>query len=344
MQTASKNLSSDTPVRWAILGYGAHAAQVMHPAFGDCRDSSLVSIATNTPGKHEKLAAEFPELTLHHSYEALLADSSVEAVYVGLPNHLHHAWCLELLRAKKHVLCDKPLTLRACDAVEIARVAQQTQRFALEGFMYRFHPQLNKLAEMLHSGSVGNPRLIEAHFHYHLLDQSNIRLKKEAEGGALNDVGCYLLDVSRLLAQAQPVSVSASWTISPETGVDEVCVMQLEFASGLNAHLTAGTRLVRENSLSIYGTEGKLLLPDAFRIPRNKAGMIQLNALDGKTQRLTVEPANAYAIEIDEFSALIRGKTPGNSLFENGVENARLLELCRNSCTSGQRLKVETLF
>ena len=324
-------------VHWGIIGFGAHAKKVMLPAFNEANSAVLSAIGSSTEEKLRAIEKTIPEVRCYKSYEAVLNDNDIEAVYIGLPNHLHYEWTLKALRAGKHVLCDKPLCLKLDEAKELKEIAEEHKLRCVEAFMYRFHPQHKKVKEIIAEGVLGDVKLFEAHFHFSLDDFQNIRLRPECGGGGLYDVGCYTIDAARFILGIEPASIQARWAIGKESRVDEWASMQLSFGDKeeLVAHLTCGCRFGWENFYCVYGTKGSLRLEPAFTIPRKKPGKIALKLERTAVLYLDVPAANQYVLEIDAFSELIHGNVSDDVRFGAGIENLAVIEAAKRSAQKG---------
>lgn len=335
-----KTDSSTPALRWGILGYGGHAQKKMLPAFDKSECAELVAVGTRGEEKAAALTSRHPGVRIHPSYEALLDDPEVQAVYIGLPNHLHSAWTIRCLESGKHVLCDKPIALTAAEAQAIKAAADKTGAKYMEAFMYRFHPQQQRVRELLAAGAIGTVRLFEGHFHFSLNDFSNIRLQPDTGGGGLLDVGCYLVDSTRFILQAMPEEVSAIWHIGTESGVDEFLTCQLRYANGIAAHLTCGCRFGWSNQYTVYGDNGKLTLPSAYTIPWNKTGRIEVQLTGDDVQIHQVPPANYFIEELNQFAAWIAGRPVNAELFGDGLENLTILDAIRESASSRSAVSI----
>ena len=332
-------------LRWGIIGFGKHARQKKLPAMEDAAHTQLKAISTRSKENVARLVREFPHLDVHASYEALLADSQIDAVYIGVPNHLHKEWTIKALAAGKHVLCDKPIGLNLEEALEMRKAAQQAKRTLREAFMYRFHPQHKEVRRLIAEGLIGEVRLFEAHFHLTMDDYQNIRLQKDCGGGGLYDVGCYVVDASRYilgetLLGHEAKSLSATWHIDPKSGVDDSCFIQLLYENGVAAHLSCGCRFGWSNQYAVYGTKGRIVLSPAFTIPRTKPGLILLEIEGEKAQRIRIDPCNQYAAEFESFAALVAGEDVAEEFKGDGVETMKILDAIRLSATSNTTIEL----
>lgn len=332
-------VSSEFVLRWGIIGLGKHTSQIVIPAMQEAQCTQLCAVATtgsNIAARSMSAALrKQTELTTYSDYQSLLETAEIDAVYIGLPNHLHAEWCIKSLEAGKHVICEKPLATSLQDALKVREAARYNDRRVLEGFMYRFHPQHREVRNLLAQNAIGRVLLLEAHFHFFLDDLSNIRMQASCAGGALLDVGCYLVDCARWIFSEKPTRVSAHWLRGNANGVDEFTTAHFSYADGRAAHLTSGVCLTRQSSYILYGTAGKIIVRDAFRIPRNKQALIEIESLDGSKRSIAVPPCNQAAIQISEFGKWVAGAEVDETLFGDGVENAALIAAITESATTG---------
>jgi xylose dehydrogenase (NAD/NADP) len=316
-----------TCIRWGLMGLGKIASQAIVPAFSSCQDSQLVAIGS---GRLERAQSELQKIKGFEgldvfSYEDLIQRPDIDAIFIALPNHLHREWTLKALDAGKHVMCEKPLGLNLSEAQEMTTRAKSVERLVAEAFMYRHHPQMAVIKEQLASGAIGDIRLIRSHFSYQLSDLSNIRLKAECGGGALLDVGCYGIDVSRFLTNEEPNDLDITSVMGAQSGVDERSTVDLVFLSGIQAQVFCATDSYRENRVEIFGTTGKMDVPSAFVMPPNKIAHVLVHN-DAGQQVIKVPAANAYSLELEAFSRSIRMGELEYPL-EDGLAGALTLEM-----------------
>jgi predicted dehydrogenase len=287
-------------VQWGILS----TARINDRFIDGCAQADAVSIVAVASRERERARAYADEHGIeraHGSYEELLADPEVEAVYISLPNSMHLAWTERALRAGKHVLCEKPLGRRARDVAAVFDLAECEQLLLMEAFMYRHHPQTRRLTELVRSGAIGRLRMIRAAFSFRITDGANVRLATGLEGGALMDVGCYCVNAARLLA-GEPERVTAQQLLGGD-GVDVVFTGTMRFPDDVLAHFDAGMVLAVRDELEVVGEEGSLLLGDPWHC-RNP--VIELRA-EGAAERIEVPRADSYMLEAENMSAALRG-------------------------------------
>jgi predicted dehydrogenase len=255
----------------------------------------------------------------------------VDAVYIPLPNHLHADWTIAAARAGKHVLCEKPLAMTAADAERMVAVAEAEGVRLMEAFMYRLHPSWVAVVELVRSGRIGRLVAVQSWFSYFNDDPTNIRNIRDAGGGALYDVGCYNVNLSRLLFDAEPDRVEASIVRDAASGVDVVTSGLLEFAGGGIATFTCSTRAEDDQRVNVYGTDGRIEVEIPFNIPPDRPSHVFVThggnpPVEPATERLTFDTADPYAVEATAFAAAILDGTPTPVLPADAVANLRVIE------------------
>ncbi len=288
------------PVQWGILST-AHINRLVIPGAHESAKADLVAVASRDADRARQYAAEWQIERSYGSYEALLADPEIEAVYISLPNTLHVEWSIRALEAGKHVLCEKPLSRHPADVEAAYAAADDADRFLMEAFMYRHNPQTKRVAELVAAGAIGELRLVRSTFSYGLYDVGNIRLHPELEGGSLMDVGCYCVSGSRLFA-GEPERVYGEARFG-ETGTDWVFAATMRFPGDVLAQFDCGTALAERDELELVGSEGSLFLDDPWHCRRPA---IELRR-GGEVERTLLEPADSYRLQLENLSDAIRG-------------------------------------
>jgi D-xylose 1-dehydrogenase (NADP+, D-xylono-1,5-lactone-forming) len=322
-------MSAATPVRWGIVST-AHINRLLIPGAHASPKVELAAVASRDRARAEEYAQKWEIPVAYGAYEDLLADPAIEAVYISLPNTMHCEWSIRALEAGKHVLCEKPLS-RHPDEVEAAfDAAERTGRYLTEAFMYRHNPQTARLVELVAEGAIGELRLVRSAFSYSLYDPENIRLRTDVEGGSLMDVGCYCVSGSRLLGGEPETVFGQAWF--GETGTDWVFTGQLRFPDNLLATFDCGTALPDRDELEAFGSEGSLFLDDPWhcRLP-----VIELRR-DGGVERIELEPADSYRLELENLSDAIRGEAELLLGREDALQQARVLEALHASSVDGR--------
>ena len=294
----------------------------------------LIAVASREQSRAEAYAREWGIERAYGSYEALLEDPDVEAVYISLPNTMHCEWSIRAVEAGKHVICEKPLSRHVADVEQAFDAAERTGRLLTEAFMYRHNPQTNRLVELVRDGAIGELRLIRSTFSYSLYDADNIRLRTEVEGGSLMDVGCYCVSGSRLLA-GEPEAVLGQAYVGP-TGTDWVFAGAMRFPGDVLAQFDCGTCLPNRDELEAIGTEGSLFLDDPWHC---RTPVIELRRVGG-VERIELDPTDSYRLELENLSDAIRGQAPLLLGREDAVAQARALEALNSSAESRMQVFV----
>ncbi len=317
-------------LRWGILSSASIANEKVIPGIRRARRCEIVAIGSRDAARARTVAQRHAIPRVHGSYEALLADPEVDAVYVPLPNHLHAEWTLAAARAGKHVLCEKPLTLTAAEAQRMVDGCRTAGVILMEAFMYRLHPSWVAVAELVASGRIGTLVAVDSWFSYFNDDAANIRNVATFGGGAMYDIGCYSVNLSRLLFGAEPIGVRSAVVRDPKSGVDILTSAILEFPGG-NATFTCSTRAEPDQRVSVYGSNGRIEVGIPFNIPPDRPTEIFVTAggdppVAPATETITFPPADPYAVEAETFAAAVLDGRPLPTPPEDAVANVRVIE------------------
>lgn len=317
-------------LRWGILSTASIARHKVIPGIQKADRCRVVAIASRDEVRAGAVAAAAGIPGVHGSYEALLADVGVDAVYIPLPNHLHAEWAIAAARAGKHVLCEKPLALTSADAERMVEVAEQEGVMLMEAFMYRLHPSWVAVRELVASGRIGRLVAVQSWFSYFNDDAANIRNIRAFGGGAMFDIGCYSVNLSRLLFGAEPIHVQASVLRDPETGVDVLSSGLLEFEGGVAA-FTCTTRAEDDQRVHIYGSQGRISIEIPFNIPPDRATHVFVTSggdppVDPATETLTFDVADPYTVEAERFAAAVLDGGPTPVPPADAIANLRVIE------------------
>jgi predicted dehydrogenase len=316
-----------SPVKWGIVS----TADINRKVIPGARASGkvdLVAVASRNGARAEAYAREWEIPRAYGSYEELLADPEVEAVYISLPNTLHAEWSIKALGARKHVLCEKPFTRHPEEVVAAFDAAERNGVLLSEAFMYRHNPQTAKLVELVRDGTIGELRLIRSAFSYGLYDVENIRLRTDVEGGALMDVGCYNVSGSRLLG-GEPERVWGEAWYGP-SGTDWIFTGTLRFPGDVIGTFDCGTALPNRDELEAIGSEGSLFLDDPWHC---NEPTIELRR-EGDVQRIELNPVDSYQLELENVSDAIRGEAELLLGRDDALAQARALEALHHSATT----------
>lgn len=319
---------SNDPIRWGLMGTSRINAKLLAGARLS-PDTEVIAVGSRTAEVGAAFARANGIDRVHVSYEALLDDPDIDAVYIPLPNGLHHPWTLKAIAAGKHVLCEKPYTRYADDVTEAWNAADAAGVVVMEAFMWRHTPQADRLVELL--DGIGELVTVRSTFSHRLSDDDDVRVSVEMAGGSLMDVGCYCVSGARLIAGEEPAVVYAS-QVTTADGVDRRFTGLLQFPSGLSATFHSGFDSVSE-SLEVIGRDGTILLSDPWH---STQGLI---LVDGREER--VEPINAYRCELDDMAAAIRGEKSPRLGREDALGQARTIEALYRSADSGEPVTLD---
>jgi D-xylose 1-dehydrogenase (NADP+, D-xylono-1,5-lactone-forming) len=315
-------------VKWAILSTAKINRKVIAGAHLSPK-VELLAVASRDRKRADEYAKTWEIQRAYGSYEALLADPEVEAVYISLPNSMHCEWAIKALEAGKHVLCEKPLSRNASEVEEAFDAAHRMGRLLSEAFMYRHNPQTKRAKQLVDEGAIGELRLIRSAFSYSLYDEANIRLHAELDGGALMDIGCYAVSASRLFGGEPEKVYGDAWF--GRSGTDWVFAGILRFPQNVVAVFDCGTAMTERDELEVVGSEGSLFLDDPWHCT---APGIELRR-EGRVERIEVDLIDSYQLELENVSDAIRGD--GELLLgrNDALAQARVLEALHESAMHG---------
>jgi predicted dehydrogenase len=319
-----------TTLRWGILSTASIATEKVIPGMLRAARCEVVAIGSRDQARAAAVAERHGIPRVHGSYEALLADPDVDAVYIPLPNHLHAEWTIAAARAGKHVLCEKPLALNPADAERMIEACRAEGVALMEAFMYRLHPSWVAVRALVAAGRIGRLAAVNSWFSYFNDDPANIRNVHAYGGGALFDIGCYSVNLSRMLFGAEPRRVEASIVRDPVSGVDVLASGLLEFADGI-ATFTCSTRAEPDQQVHVYGTAGRISVGIPFNIPPDRPTQVHVTAggdppVAPATETLTFEAADQYGVQAERFAAAILDGGPLPTPPEDAVANLRVIE------------------
>ena len=330
---------NDQRLRWGILATG-RIAEKFAAGVAASESGRLAAVGSRSEAGARAFARRHNIPRAHASYEALLADAEVDAVYIATPHSMHLEWTLKAARAGKHILCEKPIGIHRGEAARMVEAAREHGVFLMEAFMYRCHPQTAKVAEIIRSGALGEIRVVQATFGYNRpFDPASRSWRNELGGGGILDVGCYPVSFSRLVAGVaagkpflDPVEMSGSGVTHPQTGVDVWTAATLRFETGLIAQVACSVGVQQENTVRIYGTEGWLHVVEPWTPSRNegRAGRLRLHRAGATAAEVIVIPhqAGEYTLEADTVVRCIRaGKREADEMsWADTLGNAAALD------------------
>ena len=314
-----------TKVRWGILSTAKIAREKVIPAMQRGKYCEITAIASRNLDQAREVAGRLNIPTVYGSYEELLNDANIDAVYIPLPNHLHVEWAIKAIQAGKHVLCEKPIGLSSTEAMQLLKAAQQKPQLkVMEAFMYRFHPQWVLAKELVDEARIGELKTIHSFFSYYNADPNNIRNKKDMGGGGMMDIGCYCVSLARFLFDSEPLRILGRVTIDPELLTDTMASGILEFVGG-TATFTCSTQLMPYQRVQILGTEGRVEIEIPFNAPPDQATRLWLYTKTG-AEEMIFEPVDQYTLQGDLFAQAILNNTPVPTPLQDAINNMKVIE------------------
>jgi len=325
------------PVRWGILGAAKIALEKVIPGMRGSAKAQVVAIASRDIAKARSAANRLGIPRAYGSYQELIADPDIEAIYNPLPNHLHVPWSIRAAQEGKHVLCEKPIALTAREALDLLEARDRTGVQIGEAFMVRTHPQWHKVREIIASGRIGELRLVAGHFSYYRRDPGDIRSRVEWGGGALMDVGCYPITISRWLFGAEPTEVVGLIERDPDMQIDRLTSGLLRFEGGQATFSCAG-QLVQYQAMQIFGTRGRISVEIPFNPPPGDECRVFVDdgrdLTGGGIEAITFPPVDQYTLQADRFSEAIRGIGSVPVALEDAMGNMAVIDALFRSAES----------
>jgi len=327
------------PVRWGVLGVAKIATEKVIPAMQRGKLSRIEAIASRDGSRARAAAEQLGIPKSYGSYEELLADPTIEAIYNPLPNELHTPWTEKALEAGKHVLCEKPIALDAAEARRLIAAREASGKLVAEAFMVRFHPQWRRAREIAQSGAIGEVSAIQTLFAYRLLDPENIR-NRPPGGGGLYDIGCYAILTARFIFEAEPLRVAASLNIDPQFGTDRLVSAIVEFPGGRHLTFSAGTQLAGAQRVCIAGAAGRIEVQIPFNAPIDRPTRIVVDSgadlVGGGARAEEFAVCDQYTLQGEAFSRAVRGEAPLEFPIEDAVANMAVIDACFEAGRSGR--------
>lgn len=322
-------------LRWGVVGTAGIAVRSVIPGIQASETGELTAIASRDLAKAEETAAKLGIPKAYGSYEEIVSDPEIDAIYVPLPNHLHMEWSIRAMEAGKHVLCEKPIAMNAEEAQRMADAAEKYGVHLAEAFMYRHHPRYEEIAKIVASGEIGELRGIHGTFTFNNAgDAKNVRYRKDWGGGSIYDVGCYPLSAARLITGAEPEAVTVHALISPEhDNVDMMASGIAEFPNGVALTFDCGMWAAFRNTLEILGTDGRIEVPSAYI----GDATYYVHTKDGKREVKQPE-LNQYALQADAFARNVWHEQPVRFAPSDAVANMRVIDACLASAYTRKRV------
>jgi predicted dehydrogenase len=330
-------------LRWGVLSTASIGLRKVIPAMQQGEYTTVVAIASRDLAKAKQAATAQGIPTAYGSYEELLADPNVDAIYNPLPNHLHVPWTIQAAEAGKHVLCEKPLSLTAAEAKSLLAVRSRTGVKIGEAFMIRSAPQWLRLRELINQGRIGELRSVAGFFSYHNIDPANIRNQVESGGGALMDIGCYLIHSARYAFAQEPTRVVARIDRDPKMHTDRLTSALLDFPAG-QAIFTCSTQLVPYQRVHFFGTRGRIEIEIPFNAPIDRPTRLFIDdgsdLFGGGITTETFPVSNQYTAQGDDFSKAVLENTEVPVPVEEGIKNMAVIDAILHSADSGQWVSI----
>ncbi|WP_342042915.1 Gfo/Idh/MocA family protein [Bacillus sp. OTU2372] len=328
-------------IRWGIIGCAGIAKRSVIPGIQQSETGEVAAIASRGLEKAKQTAEQLNIPTAYGSYEELLADPTIEAVYIPLPNHLHKEWVIRAAEAGKHVLCEKPLAINAEEAQQMLEACEKAGVVFAEAFMYRYHPRYTTIRDIIKSGEIGELRGIHGTFTFNnSKDMNNIRYKQEWGGGSLYDVGVYPISAARMLLNEEPKAAAVHALLSEEHDhVDMMASGILEFNRGVALTFDCGMWAAFRNTLEVLGTEGRIEVPSAFVVNQDEGDNFFVYTKDGRRE-VEVPRLNQYALQADAIGRTIRNEEPLPFPASDAVLNMKVLDACLTSARERRRVEI----
>lgn len=315
--------------KWGILGPGFISTRAIIPAIQETSNSLTIAVASSNKQRAREVAQRFGIERFYAGYQALLDDPDIDVVYIALPNHLHREWTIRAAEAGKHVLCEKPLAMTADECKEMITACDQANALLMEAVMYRFHPRMRYLKQMLVAREVGDVRFLHAAFSFKFDAPGNYRAYKQFGGGALLDIGSYCVNAARWLIGSEPLSMQAVSSFNQEC-IDLSTSALLHFHAEVNAHMQSSFEAAEHQVIEVVGTTGAITAPLAFTAWQDDTTILLIQR-GSDFERREFAPSNPYKLMIEHFASCVMEKTPLLYPAEDGWANLHVLDMLRDS-------------
>ena len=327
-------------VKWGILGYAGIAIRALIPAIQASGNAQLYALSSRDEAVARKAANEHRSEKAYGSYQALLDDPEVEAVYNPLPNSMHAEWTIKAAEKGKHILCEKPIAVDVKECEQMIDACRKNGVKLMEAFMYRFHPQNIRVRELIKEGVIGEVRQMRASFSFNFTDLDNIRMRHDLAGGAMMDLGCYTINVCRFIFASDPEEVYANVGFGAESKVDEVASGLLKFPGERLAQFDCSFRASRRQNYEVVGNKGSIQVLSPFVPGDVDTKIIVTDEKDSGDETITIPAVDQYKLEVEHFSeCVITGSEPRYG-GEDALANMRVIEAVYNSGQSSKVVRV----
>lgn len=334
-------MTTHRSLRWGVIGSAGIAVRSVIPGIRESARGDVVAIASRDLAKAQETANKLDIPQAYGSYEELLADPGIDAVYIPLPNHLHKEWTIRAAEAGKHVLCEKPIALTAAEAEQMAEACRAAGVHLEEAFMYRHHPRYAMIRDILESGEIGELRGIHGTFTFNSAGSaSNVRFHRDMGGGALYDIGVYPISAARLVLGREPEAATVQAMFSPKhDNVDMMASGLLEFPGTIALTFDCAMWAAYRNTLEILGTDGRIEVPSAFVSPQDAGSNFFVIGKNGKRE-VEVPVVNQYALQADNFARIVLDGAASQFGADDAVANMRALDACLTSANTRTRVTI----
>jgi xylose dehydrogenase (NAD/NADP) len=330
-----------TQLKWGVLGCANIAIHRVIPGIQASATGDVVAIASREAEKAQKTAEKCGIPKAYSSYEQLLKDPAIDAVYIPLPNHLHKEWTIKAAQAGKHVLCEKPIALNHQEVKQMVEASEQAGVLLAEAFMYRHHPRYAQIQTVLQSGEIGEIRGIHSNFTFHgEIEKSNVRYVQAMGGGSLYDIGVYPISAARMILVTEPEAATVHAYFSKQhDNVDMMASGMIEFPNQIALTFDCGMWAYYRNELEILGTKGRIIVPSAFVDPQNENSFFHVTTQEG-TRVVETPIVNQYALQADAFAYAIWGEKPLRFGAQDAIKNMLVLDACLQSARERRRIEI----
>ena len=326
-------------IKFGIIGCSEIANNSTIPAILESKNAKIEMIGSRSLKKAKKFAGKFC-CNNFGTYEEILENDVIDAVYISVPVGLHKEWSVKAAKSGKHILCEKSSSSSYSDSVKMVQEAKKNKIRIMEGFMFRFHPSHRKVRELVNYGKIGDLYSFFGRYGFPKPSKNNIRFKKELGGGILNDAGCYPICASRIIFKKEPIGVMCQSTLD-KNGIDVRTTINLKYSDSQFAQMITGYGLSYQSSYSLWGTKGFLRLSRSYNIPTDMKPVISLN-FEAKEKNILIKPANHFKLMIESFSKEILMKENSSFNFEDDLLNqAKVMEACRMSSKKNKFIELK---
>lgn len=329
-------------IRFGIIGCSRIAENSTVPALMISQYAELVHVGSRVNEKAERFASKF-NCKKYGTYQDVLSDKDVDAVYISTPVGLHEEWTINAAKAGKHIICEKSSTVSYSSAKIMVETAKQNNVRLMEGFMFRFHPSHKRVLETINNGTLGKIFSFHGMYGFQAVPKTDIRYKKELGGGILNDAVCYPICASRIVFHNEPIGVSCYLQMDKQTGIDERAIVTLSYGQEQFAQMIVGYGLFYQSLYSIWGTEGFLKLSRSYNIPPDMPASLTINSTK-ENKELTIKPQNHFLLMVDGFCKEILGMESATFDFESDLlKQARVMQAARMANTKNRFVEISEI-